>query len=53
MLGFLFHSEKTPERVTPVQHVYAEIRLGQESQKTIPLGKQCINTYTQEKVADR
>ncbi|XP_070707070.1 uncharacterized protein rab44 [Pempheris klunzingeri] len=32
-------SEKTSERVTPVQHPYAGIHLGQQSQKTYSLGE--------------
>lgn len=44
----MFHSVKTPERVTPVQQRYAEIRLSQESQKTFSLGEQNINNYTAE-----
>ncbi len=48
MLFWMFHSEKTPAPVTPVQHGYAEIRLSQESEKTFSLGEQNINTYTAE-----
>ena len=52
MFDCLFHSEKTPKQVTPVQQPYAEIHLGQESQKTLSLCKKSINTYTQQNVAD-
>nr|XP_020453601.1 ras-related protein Rab-44-like isoform X1 [Monopterus albus] len=33
----LFHSEKAPKQVPAVQHCYAEVRLGQESQRKISL----------------
>lgn len=51
MLACLFHSEETPQQVTPVTSTYAEIHLSQESPKTFSLGKQNSNTYSQKNVA--
>lgn len=50
--GCLLRSEKGPARGTPIQHSSAEIHLGQDSQKTLSLGKQNIHTPTQQNVGN-